>query len=64
MKDSFIFKLTITKTGHRATQYKKIVHTLPVLCADKNYIGINDVLCNEMYLVNVDFTPTYSDTNQ
>ena len=37
MKDSPISKLIITKTGHRSTQYKKIVDTLPVLCVDKNY---------------------------
>ena len=57
MKNSPIFKLTITETGHRATQYKKIVDTLPVLCADENYQGIADVLCNRIDLVEADFTP-------
>mmetsp|Transcript_51994 Transcript_51994/g.58075 ORF Transcript_51994/g.58075 Transcript_51994/m.58075 type:complete len:100 (-) Transcript_51994:52-351(-) len=40
------FQINNYKNGHRATQYKKIVDTLPVLCADKNYQGIDDVLCN------------------
>ena len=63
MKDGQISKLTITETGHRATQYKKIIDTLPVLCTDKNYRGINDVLQNKIDLVEVDFIPIYSDTN-
>ena len=29
MKDSPIFKLLITETGHRPTQYKKIIDTFP-----------------------------------
>ena len=37
MKDGPIFKLRITETRHRPTQYKKVIDTLPVLCADKNY---------------------------
>ena len=41
MKDGPISKLIITEIGHRLTQYKKIVDTLPVLCADKNYRGID-----------------------
>ena len=41
MKDGPILKLIITKTGHQPTQYKKIVDTLPVLCADKNYQRCN-----------------------
>ena len=31
MKDGPISKLIITKTGHRLTQFKKIVDTLPIL---------------------------------
>ena len=63
MKDSQIFKLIFTKTGNLATQYKKIVDTFPVLCADKNYGGIDDVIWNRSDLVEADFTPLYSDTN-
>ena len=64
MKDGLISKLTITRTGHWSTQYKKIADTLPVLCADKKYRGIDDVLCNEIKLVEAAFTLIYSDTNQ
>ena len=35
MKDDLISKLTITDTGHRPTQFKKITDALSVLCADK-----------------------------
>ena len=63
MKDVPISKLIITKTGHRPTQYKKIVDTLPILCVDKNYQDIDDVFCNGIDLVKADFTPTYPDAN-
>ena len=64
MKDSPISKLTITKTGHQATQYKKIIDTLPVLCVDKNYQGIHNVVWNRIDLVEVDLTSIYPDTNK
>ena len=35
MKDGLLSKLTITKGGQQATQYKKIIDALPVFCADK-----------------------------
>ena len=35
MKDGPLSKLTITKGGQQATQYKKILDALPVFCADK-----------------------------
>ena len=57
-------KLTITNTGHRATQYKKVIDTLPVLCIDKNYQGINDVIWYRIDLVEADFIPIYSDASQ
>ena len=44
MKDGPTSKSIITKTKHQPTQYKKIIDTLPVLCADKNYQGIDDVI--------------------
>ena len=59
MKDGFIFKLTITGTGHLATQYKNVLDTLPVLCVDKNYRCINDVLCTWINLDAADFTLSY-----
>ena len=64
MKDSPISKLSITKTGHRPTQDKKIVDTLPVLYADKNYQGLNDVIWNGIILVEADFTPQYLGADQ
>ena len=63
MKDAPISKLTITETGHQATQYKKIIDILQVLCTDKNYQGIGNVLQNRIDLVKVDFTPAYLDAN-
>ena len=36
MKDGTIFKLTITKTWHRPTQFKKIIGALSILYACKN----------------------------
>ena len=44
MKDGPLFKLTITKGGQRATQYKKIIDALPVFCADKGYKFIDNVI--------------------
>ena len=61
MKDSPISKLIITETRHRPTQYKKVIDTLPVLCADKNYQGLDDIIWNGInLLVEADFTPQYS----
>ena len=64
MKDSLISKLTITKTGHRPTQFKKITDTLPVLCADKNFQGLDEVLRTKHDLVETDFIPTYPNAAQ
>ena len=63
MKDGPISKLIITETGNRPTQYKKIINTLPVLCSDKNYQGLDDVIWNGINLVEADFTPLYPDTD-
>ena len=59
MKDSPIFKLAITKTGHRRSQSKKISNALPVLCADKNYRGLDEVLRTGRDKVENDFIPAY-----
>ena len=64
MKDNPISKLTITKTGHRFSQFKKIRNALPVFCADKNYRGLNEVLCTRRDKIEDDFMPAYPDTNQ
>ena len=63
MKDGPISKLTITKTGHRPSQFKKISDALPVLCADKNYQGLDEVLCIGHDPVKTDFMPDYPDAN-
>ena len=44
MKDGQISKLLITETGHRPTQFKKINDTLPVLCMNKHFQGLNEAL--------------------
>ena len=64
MKDSPISKLTITKTGHRPSQFKKICDILPVFCADKNYRGLNEVLRTGCDKVKDDFMPAYPNATQ
>ena len=64
MKDGPISKLLITKTGHRPTQFKKISNTPPVLCADKNLQGLDEVFWTGTYLDEGNFMPPYLDTNQ
>ena len=63
MKDSPISKLTITETGHRPSQFKKICDALPVFCADKNYSGLNEVLCTGRDKVEDDFMLAYLNAN-
>ena len=62
MKDSPISKLLITETRHQSTKYKKVIDTLPLLCTDKTYQDIDDVIQNRVDLVETDFTPTCLDT--
>ena len=64
MKEGSISKLIVTKTGHIPTQYKKIIDTLPVLCADKNFQGLNEVIRIEHDLVETNFIPTFPNTTQ
>ena len=59
MKDGPISKLTITETGHRPSQFKKISDALPVLYADKNFQGFDGVLWTGRDLVKTDFMPPY-----
>ena len=63
MKDGPISKLTITKTGQRPSQFKKISDALPILCADKNYQGLDEVLHTGYDLVKAEFMPDYPDAN-
>ena len=64
MKDSPISKLTITKTGHRPTQFKNINDALPVLCADKNFQCLDEVLQTGHDLVKTNFIPPYAEAIQ
>ena len=59
MKDGPLSKLTITKSGQQATQYKKILDALPVLAADKVYKYIDDIIRTDIEKTISDFTPTY-----
>ena len=63
-KDCPFSKLLITETGHRPTQYTKIVDTLPILCVDKNYEVLNNVIWKKIDLVETDFITTYPDANR
>ena len=63
MKDGPISKLLIAETWHWPTQYKKIVDTLPVLCANKNYQGIDDIIWTWNNLVETDFMSSYPNSN-
>jgi len=64
MKDGPISKLTITKMGHRLSQFKKIRNALPVFYADKNYGGLNEVLRTGRDKVENDFMSAYPNANQ
>ena len=64
IKDGPISKLIITKTGHRPSQFKKISDALSVLCADKNFGGLDEVLWNGRDLVKTDFMPPYLNATQ
>ena len=63
MKDGPISKLTITETGHRPSKFKKLWDTLPVFCTDKNYSGLNEVLCTGRDQVEDNFMPDYPNAN-
>ena len=64
MIDSYISKMTITETRHWATQSKKIIDILPLLCADKNYRYITDVLCTWTDLDKADCILSYPNSDQ
>ena len=64
MKEGTLFKLTITKGRQRTTQYKKIIDALPVLCADKGFRYVREIICTEMELVESTFVPSYPDATK
>ena len=59
IKDGPISELTITETGHRPSQFKKLYDALPVFFADKNYGGLDEVFCTGHDQVKGDFMPAY-----
>ena len=63
MLDGPISELTITETGHRLSQLKKIYNALPVFCADKNYGGLDEFLCTGRDKVENYFMPAYPNAN-
>ena len=63
MKDIPISKLTITETGQRPSQFKKLWDVLPVFWADKNYGGLDEVLRTGRDKVKDNFMPAYSKAN-
>ena len=63
MKDGPLSKLTITQTGHRPSQFKKICDVLPVFCADKNYQGLDEVLRTRRDKVEDDSILAYLNAN-
>ena len=63
MKDSPISELTITETGHRPFQFKKLWDVLPVFYADKKYGGLDEVLCTGRDQVEDDFMSAYPNAN-
>ena len=63
MKDGPVSKLTITETGHRPSQFKKLWDALSVFCAVKNYGGLDQVLCTRRDQVEDDFMPAYPNAN-
>ena len=64
MKEGPLFKLTITKGGQQTTQYKKIIDAIPVLCADKGFRYIDEIICTNKEEVESTFLPAYPDANQ
>ena len=62
MKDGPLSKLTITKDGQRATQYKKILDALPVFCVDKGYKFINYVIQTGIEQLQAAFMLPYPNT--
>ena len=58
MKVGPLSKLTITKSGQQATQYKKIIDALPVFCAYKGCKFINDIIWTGTERLRASFLPT------
>ena len=63
MKGGPISELTITETGYRPSQFKKIYDALPVFCTDKHYGGLDEVLRTGCDKVKEDFMPASPNAN-
>ena len=63
MKDACLHKLTITECSHQATQFKKIHNALPVLCTDKGFRFISDIICTNKELLKTNHLTIYPDAN-
>ena len=61
MKDGLLFKRTITEGGQRPTQYKKIIDALPVICTEKGYRFIDNLICMNAKLLETTIIQTYPD---
>ena len=59
MEDDCLSKLLITKSGHRATQYKNILDALSSFYNDKNYKYIDDIISTNTELTEAYFLPAY-----
>ena len=64
MKDGPLSKLTITKGGQQAIQYKNILDALPVFCADKGYKFIDNIIQTNTKKLRSAFMPTYPFASQ
>ena len=61
LKDGCFSKLAIIKSGHQATQYKKIIDALPVLYADMMYKYIDGTIHMRTKLFGTAFLQVYPD---
>ena len=62
-KDGCLSKLTINKSRHGATQFKKIVDAFASLCEDKNYKYIDEIISMNTKLTEA-YTPNTQEVRQ
>ena len=63
LNDGSLHKLTITEGLHQATQLKKKCNALSILCVNMNFKYLNDVICNNQELVEVNHILPYPDSD-
>ena len=59
MKDGCLQKLIIIECSHQATQFKKIHHALSVICVDKGFKFVDNVIHKNKELIKTNHLPTY-----